>query len=80
MLGDKTISPVGEEFNFRKISRRFLVAYKDIVKGEIITKDKVCVKRPEDGPGINPENLDIILGRVATNNVKEGKSLKWTDI
>jgi len=80
MRGSPVIGPVGEEVTFREISRRYVVALEPIAAGEIIDPDRIGAKRPKDGPGILPEHLDVVAGRVARRDIETGNSVKWQDI
>lgn len=74
-MGSPIKRPSGEEAQNRAISRRSLVAAKDIAAGTTITKDMVAVKRP--GTGILPGYLDAIVGGKARSNIKQDELIKW---
>ena len=80
MGGSPVIAPVGWELEFREVARRFVVALESIGAGDLISADKVCAKRPKDGPGILPEHLDVVTGRIARNAIEAGNSVKWQDV
>ncbi len=52
-----------------QIARKSIVAKMSIKKGEILTKDKITIKRP--GNGINPMRWDEIVGTIAKKDYKE---------
>jgi sialic acid synthase SpsE len=58
--------------------RRSLIASSDIKKGETLTENNVTIKRP--GYGISPIDYDIVIGRVATTNIKEDEWITWNMI
>jgi len=80
MRGDPQIRPVGDEIEFRAISRRYVTALRDIAEGTTIAADMLVSRRPKDGPGILPEHLDVIVDRTAHRAVPAGHSVKWDDI
>ena len=59
-------------------ARRSLVATRDIHKGEVIGKDDVTPKRP--GTGIPPWMLDLIVGGVALENIKEDEIITFDKV
>jgi sialic acid synthase SpsE len=56
-----------------------VVSIKPIKKGEIFTMENIWVKRPGTGE-ISAENLNTILGKVATNDIDIDKHLMWSNI
>jgi pseudaminic acid synthase len=63
-----------EEENHR-IGRRSLIAALDIKKNEIITADKLVVKRP--ALGLHPKYINLINGKIAKKNIPKDKWLTW---
>lgn len=59
----------------RRISRRSLVANRNISKGTTITKEMISIKRP--GTGILPKYYNIVMGLQATREIKEEETLTW---
>ena len=51
---------------------------KPIVKGDVLTKDNIWVKRPGTGE-ILAEHYDDVLGRIALKDIEEGTHLDYTD-
>jgi len=66
---------IKEEINARKYARRSIVAKIDIRCGEVISEDKITVKRP--GMGIPPEFWEDIAGKRANVNIKEDEIINW---
>ena len=64
--------------DMRTYSRKSLVAAKNLYAGEIIKKADLRVLRP--GNGIAPKFLEIIVGMILLNDVKEGSVVEWTDL
>ncbi len=67
-LGDGTKKPTDDEERIKKVIRRSIVAKVTIPRGTIITEDMLDLKRP--GVGIEPKNLNQVVGRRAKKNVK----------
>ncbi|MBN3040148.1 MAG: N-acetylneuraminate synthase family protein [Candidatus Omnitrophica bacterium] len=59
-------------------ARKSLTASCDILKGDIISRDKVCLKRP--GSGIEPEKLNKVIGKKAVCSIKKDKLIKWEQL
>jgi len=53
--------------------RKSIVSAKNINKNEIITTEMVAIKRP--GNGIQPKDLNIIIGKKALSDIPEGTVL-----
>ena len=66
MLGTTEII-VNEDKERREAFQRSIVAAKPIKTGEVITMDMLDFKRP--GSGIMPKHYDLILGRVAKQDI-----------
>ncbi len=60
--------------NYKK-ARRSIHALVDIAKGEVITRDKLIIKRP--GYGIKPKFLDIVEGREAKCDIAADSWIDW---
>jgi pseudaminic acid synthase len=57
------------------IGRRSIIAASDIKKGEVITADKLVIKRP--GFGLHPIYLDLIIGKKAKVDIPKDKWITW---
>ncbi|MEO5998767.1 MAG: pseudaminic acid synthase [Chitinophagaceae bacterium] len=57
------------------IFKRSLFVVKDIKAGEMYTNQNLRVIRP--GYGLQPRYYEIILGKIASNDIKAGTPLKW---
>lgn len=68
-LGSSVKKPSKSEIPNMQIARKSIVAKMDIKKGEILTEEKITIKRP--GNGINPMRWDEIVGTIATKDYKE---------
>jgi len=58
----------------RVIARKSIVAYKDIIQGEVFSCENLTVKRP--GTGINPMKWDSILGKTARRDFKKDEVIE----
>lgn len=58
--------------------RRSIHARKDIKKGQKIKTDDIIIKRP--GYGISPNLYDLVVGRVAQENIVKDKWITWNEI
>jgi len=65
-LGDGVKKPSPSEKSNIAISRKSIVAAKDIAKGELFSKTNITAKRP--GTGISPMLWDDIIGQSASRN------------
>jgi N,N'-diacetyllegionaminate synthase len=62
-LGDGVKRPSVSEAKNISVVRKSITASRAIAKGEVLSEDNICVKRP--GSGINPMRWDEIVGTVA---------------
>lgn len=69
----KRHTPAEEEMY--QLGRRSLVAGKKIRKGAKIQPDMIAVKRP--GLGIPTKLMEVVVGRVAKNDIEEDEILTW---
>jgi N,N'-diacetyllegionaminate synthase len=74
-LGKPEKVPTEEEMKMRLVSRRSIVAWKEIGKGEVITREMLAMKRP--GTGIQPSDLPSLLGKRAARRIKPDEVLTW---
>jgi N-acetylneuraminate synthase/N,N'-diacetyllegionaminate synthase len=76
-LGDgiKRVMP-SEEAN-RAVSRKSIVAARDLVAGELLAPDSLTTKRP--GTGLSPMVIDQVLGNRLKHDVEADTLLSWSD-
>jgi len=75
-LGDGTKNgPRIEEIEMAEKGRRSIHAKVNIQKGEIITDEMLCAKRP--GFGISPQMRPIIIGREAKKDIMADEWVTW---
>lgn len=67
-LGDGIKKPSPSEIKNKKITRKSIVAKKEIKKGQIYIEENLTVKRP--GSGISPMKWDELIGKIATRDHK----------
>jgi len=60
------------------IGRRSIIAASDIKKGEVITADKLVVKRP--GLGLHPIYLDLVVGKKAKVDIEKDRWITWESL
>ena len=72
----RTVSEAEEEK--KKKFRRSAVALKDLKKGEKIDLEKITFKRP--GTGIQPNEVDYIIGKSLNADIKEDELINWKHI
>jgi N,N'-diacetyllegionaminate synthase len=68
-LGSSIKKPSKSEIPNIEIVRKSIVAFCNIKKGELFTKDNLTIKRPSGG--ISPMRWDEIIGSVAIKNYVE---------
>lgn len=70
---------VGEEELAQRLKmRRSVVVTKDMIKGSILQREDMDVKRP--GYGISPEKIETLVGKTLVRDVKADEILKQGDI
>jgi N-acetylneuraminate synthase len=74
-LGDGRKSPAAAEAATAAVSRRSLIAARDIAAGAIITDGHLAAKRP--GTGLSPALRARVLGRSAKEQIPAGTVLQW---
>lgn len=74
--GIKTIRP--SEYETINLFRKSIFAKVDIKKGTVITENMLCVKGP--GHGLLPRYLDIVIGRVAKDDISADYPLTWDHV
>ena len=77
-IGDSYRYLLPAEDDISKLGRRSLVSTRNINEGEIIAKEDITFKRP--GTGIKPENIDIIIGRTAKEDIRENRVITWENV
>ena len=75
MLGVEEILPSKYEVNQRH-SRRAIYAKNDIEMGKVFEKDDLIILRPSPIDCLLPEEVDNIIGKIASKQIKKGDLLK----
>ena len=70
MLGSDEVKPTKNEERIKLISRRSIVALRDINKGEIFSRENIGARRP--GNGLPANMIENIFGRKSIQNIKKG--------
>jgi len=73
MIGDGLFDISKEEMKIRRSFRRSIVAAHFIKKGEKIKNSMLAFRRP--GSGHPPKSKALLIGRIASKNIKEGELL-----
>ena len=73
-LGDGVKRPSSSEMKNKSMARKSIVAARDILEGEIFTKEDLVVKRP--GTGISPMKWDEIIGTIAQRNFSKDEAIE----
>jgi len=76
LLGSKDKEPLPSEQLARSNARRSLVSSSSIKKGQRIDKDNLTWKRP--GHGIDPRDLEKVIGMKAHCDIPEDTVLAWS--
>lgn len=74
-MGNGIKRPVKNEEDTRNISRKSLVAIKDIKKDALIERSCISIKRP--GTGIQPEFIDTVIKMKTKNEIKKDSVITW---
>lgn len=74
-IGSKEKKVLPEEAEIAMVSRKSLIATKNLKRGQIIASGDIIIKRP--GYGIPPKFLQVIIGQVLTRSVKEDDVVTW---
>lgn len=74
-LGDGIKRPVPCELKNMIVARKSVVAAQTIDEGEVITREKLAVKRP--GSGIPPRDLGRVVGLKASRPIPRDTVLTW---
>jgi len=73
-IGDKHFKGLSEAAtNYRNISRKKIVAKTDIKKGEVITKDKITLKRADIG--LEADKIYLVLNRIVKQDILEDEEI-----
>ena len=73
-LGDGVKRPSSSEMENKSVARKSIVAARDILEGEIFTKEDLVVKRP--GTGISPMKWDEIIGTIAQRDFSKDEAIE----
>lgn len=75
MKGTGVKAPAASEESTRVNNRKSLIASRAIPRGTIICQEDLAIKRP--GWGIQPRNLEAVLGKKALQDIEEDEVLMW---
>jgi N,N'-diacetyllegionaminate synthase len=77
LSGDGLKKPSPSEIDNRVVVRKSIHVKEEIAKGEIITMEKLIMKRPADG--ISPTLLELVLNKKANEALIAGRRLQFSD-
>ncbi len=77
-LGKSEKCPSKSEIEISKIARKSIVVKRDLMKGHIISKEDLIIKRP--GYGIPPTEINNVIGKKLKHNALIDTLLKWDDL
>lgn len=77
-LGSTTKSPTSSELPIRDLVRRSVTLLRDFEADETIGSEDVALMRP--GSGIQPADINRVLGRQTRHALTVGTTLKWSDL
>ena len=75
---NKTIAE--NEHDTAVVQRRCLRAAQDIKAGQTLTSEMIDVLRPATPGAIMPYDIDLVVGRVARQDIPAGQELRWTQL
>lgn len=78
MKGSGIKRPANGERNTRINNRKSIVLARNIKRGEKLTRDHLAIKRP--GYGIEPKDVDIVVGRIVNRDMEIDEVLMWEDL
>jgi len=78
ILGDgiKSIQP--NEYITLNSQRKCLYVKNDIKAGEVVSHEDIVIKGP--GGGIMPKYIDIVVGRIARQDIESDTPITWNNI
>jgi sialic acid synthase SpsE len=62
----------------RSVFTKSFVTKIDLPKGTKLRKEHLTLKKP--GTGIQPKEIEKILGKIVNRNIKANELIKWTDL
>ncbi|WP_394186943.1 N-acetylneuraminate synthase [Metabacillus halosaccharovorans] len=77
-LGDGIKKCTPSEESTKEVARKSIVTTVPLYEGEVITEEKIAVKRP--GTGIAPKHYSILLGKKVKRAVDQDEALTWDDL
>ena len=75
---NKTIAE--NEHDTAVVQRRCLRSAQDIKAGQTFTREMIDVLRPATPGAIMPYDIDLVVGRVARQDIPAGQELRWTQL
>jgi N-acetylneuraminate synthase/N,N'-diacetyllegionaminate synthase len=76
VLGDFQIRMRPAEASNKREFQRVIVAKRDIKIGEMLNQENVTMGRVAGGLGLAPKWIDLVNGKVATSNYRQGEAIE----
>ena len=77
-MGDGRLQPAEVELENINWARKSIVAAEDILPDDVITIQKLHIKRP--GTGISPAELEKVIGKRARVKIKADTLINWKQL
>jgi N-acetylneuraminate synthase/N,N'-diacetyllegionaminate synthase len=77
-LGNGLKVPTASEVQMRKDARKSVIARCDIPAGTTISREMLIIKRPNWG--IPPMEVELVVGRVARQNIRADEPVTWEHV
>lgn len=78
LVGEDIKKVLPDEKKYRKLTRRSLVASRDIRKNEIIDESMLLAKRP--GHRIMPDKLSTVVGKMTKHSIRKDSFLRYSSL
>lgn len=77
-MGCSEKRPSSSESEIRLLARRSVTLIRDMLGGQRIQREDVEILRP--GDGIQPKDINLVVGRRVKSAMKSGSTLKWAHL
>lgn len=77
-LGSPTKAPTPSELENRRLARRSLHVRRDLSRGHVLERSDIVTVRP--ALGIEPADIDLVIGRRLTQDISAGTPLDWSHV
>ncbi len=77
-LGSDVKQPTASELPVRALVRRSVTTARELPQGAVLGRSDICLLRP--GTGIEPRDLEAVVGRSLRAPLPAGSTLRWEDL